>query len=191
MNRHVWTVTIVETWYLHDISAFIWIRKYRWLIAISSYAHMINKISIAELLANFNSFLFIFTKILLIYNNSALQICLAAPIRRNPTRKKIKRNRCFHSQYLSENESPVSYYQKYVENKNRAHADSVANKTCPRAFTVQLEKNRILSYFFSSFGTECERNHRHPCITKKIPVWPLWHDCTTDLCTDSLSLLKI
>ena len=36
---------------------------------------------------------------------------------------------------------PVSYYQKYVEKKNREHADSVADKTRPRAFTVQLEKN--------------------------------------------------
>ena len=96
-------------WYLHDIGALIWIRKYRWLIAISSYAHLINKISIAELLVNFNSFLFIFIKNLLIYNNSVIQICSAAPIRRNPTRKKIKRNRCFHSQHLSENERPVSF----------------------------------------------------------------------------------
>ena len=36
---------------------------------------------------------------------------------------------------------PVSYYQKYVEKKNREHADSVADKTRPRAFTVQPEKN--------------------------------------------------
>ena len=33
---------------------------------------------------------------------------------------------------------PVSYYQKYVEKKNREHADSVADKTRPLAFTVQL-----------------------------------------------------
>ena len=97
---------------------------------------------------NFNSFLFFFAQNLLIYNNSAMQICLAAPIRRNPTRKKIKRNRCLHSQHLSENESLVSYYQKYVENTNRAHADSVANKTCLRAFTVRLEKN--IGYFLIS-----------------------------------------
>ena len=31
---------------------------------------------------------------------------------------------------------PVSYYQKYVEKKNREHADSVADKTRPRASTV-------------------------------------------------------
>ena len=37
--------------------------------------------------------------------------------------------------------APVSYYQKYVEKKNREHADSVADKTRPRAFTVQPEKN--------------------------------------------------
>ena len=36
---------------------------------------------------------------------------------------------------------PVSYYQKYVEKKNREHADSVADKTRPRASTVQPEKN--------------------------------------------------
>ena len=36
---------------------------------------------------------------------------------------------------------PVSYYQKYVEKKNREHADSVADKTRPRAFTVQPEKS--------------------------------------------------
>ena len=36
---------------------------------------------------------------------------------------------------------PVSYYQKYVEKKNREHADSVADKTRPRAFSVQPEKN--------------------------------------------------
>lgn len=66
---------------------------------------------------------------------------------------------------------PVSYYQKYVEKKNREHADSVADQTRPRAFTAQLEKkHRILSCFLSSFGTECKRNDRYPCITKKIPV---------------------
>lgn len=37
--------------------------------------------------------------------------------------------------------APVSYYQKYVEKKNREHADSAADKTRPRAFTVQPEKN--------------------------------------------------
>ncbi len=36
---------------------------------------------------------------------------------------------------------PVSYYQKYVENKNRERAASVADQTRPRAFTRQLEKN--------------------------------------------------
>lgn len=36
---------------------------------------------------------------------------------------------------------PVSYYQKYVEKKNREHADSVADKTRPRASTVQPKKN--------------------------------------------------
>lgn len=43
---------------------------------------------------------------------------------------------------------PVSYYQKYVANKNREHADSVADETRPRAFTVQLEKN--IGYFLVS-----------------------------------------
>ena len=43
---------------------------------------------------------------------------------------------------------PVSYYQKYVENKNREHADSVADETRPRAFTVQPEKN--IGYFLIS-----------------------------------------
>ena len=43
---------------------------------------------------------------------------------------------------------PVSYYQKYVENKNREHADSVADETRPRAFTVQPEKN--IGYFLVS-----------------------------------------
>ena len=43
---------------------------------------------------------------------------------------------------------PVSYYQKYVENKNRVHADSVADETRPRAFTVQPEKN--IGYFLIS-----------------------------------------
>ena len=32
---------------------------------------------------------------------------------------------------------PVSYYQKYVEKKNREHADSVTDQTRPRAFTAQ------------------------------------------------------
>ena len=36
---------------------------------------------------------------------------------------------------------PVSYYQNYVEKKNREHADSVADKTRPRASTVQPKKN--------------------------------------------------
>ena len=66
---------------------------------------------------------------------------------------------------------PVSYYQKYVEKKNREHADSVADKTRPRAFSVQPEKkHRSLPCCFSSFRAECERNDRHPFITKKIPV---------------------
>jgi len=43
------------------------------LIAISSYAHLINKISIAEVLVNFNSFSFIYKKNLFIYNNSDMQ----------------------------------------------------------------------------------------------------------------------
>ena len=43
---------------------------------------------------------------------------------------------------------PVSYYQKYVEKKNREHADSVADQTRPRAFTAQLEKN--IGYFLAS-----------------------------------------
>ena len=43
---------------------------------------------------------------------------------------------------------PVSYYQKYVANKNREHADSVADETRPRAFTVQPEKN--IGYFLVS-----------------------------------------
>ena len=43
---------------------------------------------------------------------------------------------------------PVSYYQKYVEKKNREHADSVADQTRPRAFTAQLEKN--IGYFLAA-----------------------------------------
>ena len=43
---------------------------------------------------------------------------------------------------------PVSYYQKYVANKNREHTDSVADETRPRAFTVQPEKN--IGYFLVS-----------------------------------------
>lgn len=43
---------------------------------------------------------------------------------------------------------PVSYYQKYVANKNREHADSVADETRPRAFSVQLERN--IGYFLVS-----------------------------------------
>lgn len=43
---------------------------------------------------------------------------------------------------------PVSYYQKYVANKNREHANSVADETRPRAFTVQPEKN--IGYFLVS-----------------------------------------
>ncbi len=43
---------------------------------------------------------------------------------------------------------PVSYYQKYVEKKNREHTDSVADQTHPRAFTAQLEKN--IGYFLAA-----------------------------------------
>ena len=43
---------------------------------------------------------------------------------------------------------PVSYYQKYVEKKNREHTDSVADQTRPRAFTAQLEKN--IGYFLAA-----------------------------------------
>ena len=48
---------------------------------------------------------------------------------------------------------PVSYYQKYVAEKNRAQADSVADKTRPRAFTAQLEKN-IGHFLISSLLSE-------------------------------------
>ena len=40
---------------------------------------------------------------------------------------------------------PVSYYQKYVAEKNREHAASVAGETRPRVFATQLEKN--IGYF--------------------------------------------
>ena len=40
---------------------------------------------------------------------------------------------------------PVSYYQKYVAEKNREHAASVADETHPRVFATQLEKN--IGYF--------------------------------------------
>lgn len=40
---------------------------------------------------------------------------------------------------------PVSYYQKYVVEKNREHAASVADETRPRVFATQLEKN--IGYF--------------------------------------------
>lgn len=40
---------------------------------------------------------------------------------------------------------PVSYYQKYVTEKNREHAASVADETRPRVFATQLEKN--IGYF--------------------------------------------
>lgn len=40
---------------------------------------------------------------------------------------------------------PVSYYQKYVAEKNREHAVSVADETRPRVFATQLEKN--IGYF--------------------------------------------
>ena len=40
---------------------------------------------------------------------------------------------------------PVSYYQKYVAEKNREHATSVADETRPRVFATQLEKN--IGYF--------------------------------------------
>lgn len=48
---------------------------------------------------------------------------------------------------------PVSYYQKYVAEKNRVQADSVADKTRPRAFTAQLEKN-IGHFLISSLLSE-------------------------------------
>lgn len=48
---------------------------------------------------------------------------------------------------------PVSYYQKYVARKNREQADSVADKTRPRAFTAQLEKN-IGHFLVSSLLSE-------------------------------------
>ena len=47
--------------------------------------------------------------------------------------------------------APVSYYQKYVEKTNREHVDSVADQTCPRAFTAQLKKTSdtfLLPLFF-------------------------------------------
>ena len=40
---------------------------------------------------------------------------------------------------------PVSYYQKYVAEKNREHAASVTDETRPRVFATQLEKN--IGYF--------------------------------------------
>ena len=40
---------------------------------------------------------------------------------------------------------PVSYYQKYVAEKNREHAAPVADETRPRVFATQLEKN--IGYF--------------------------------------------
>ena len=40
---------------------------------------------------------------------------------------------------------PVSYYQKYVAEKNMEHAASVADETRPRVFATQLEKN--IGYF--------------------------------------------
>ena len=40
---------------------------------------------------------------------------------------------------------PVSYYQKYVAEKNREHAASVAAETRPRVFATRLEKN--IGYF--------------------------------------------
>ena len=40
---------------------------------------------------------------------------------------------------------PVSYYQKYVAEKNREHAASVADEPRPRVFATQLEKN--IGYF--------------------------------------------
>ena len=43
---------------------------------------------------------------------------------------------------------PVSYYKKYVAEKNRELAASVADETRPRAFTAQLEKN--IGYFLIS-----------------------------------------
>ena len=43
---------------------------------------------------------------------------------------------------------PISYYQKYVAEKNREQRDSVADKTRPRAFAAQLEKN--IGYFLVS-----------------------------------------
>lgn len=46
---------------------------------------------------------------------------------------------------------PVSYYQNYVEKKNREHADSVADKTRPRAFSVQPEKTSVTSLLLLFF----------------------------------------
>ena len=43
---------------------------------------------------------------------------------------------------------PVSYYKKYVAEKNKELAASVADETRPRAFTTQLEKN--IGYFLIS-----------------------------------------
>lgn len=40
---------------------------------------------------------------------------------------------------------PVSYYKEYVERKNRERAASLADKTRPRAFATQFEKN--IGYF--------------------------------------------
>lgn len=48
---------------------------------------------------------------------------------------------------------PVSYYQKYVEKKNKEQADSVADKTRPRTFTTQIEKN-IGHFLVSSLLSE-------------------------------------
>lgn len=46
---------------------------------------------------------------------------------------------------------PVSYYQKYVEKKNREHADSVADQTRPRHSLPSLKKTSdtfLLPLFF-------------------------------------------
>lgn len=40
---------------------------------------------------------------------------------------------------------PISYYKKYVAEKNKEYADSIADATRPRAFTSQLETN--IGYF--------------------------------------------
>ena len=48
---------------------------------------------------------------------------------------------------------PVSYYQNYVAKKNKELADSMADKTRPRAFTAQPEKN-IGHFLVSSLLSE-------------------------------------